>query len=352
MNLRPTARLIVLCVLSALAACDRDKPAASSDPSAPSPTSSAYNDAAGPPSPEQIKTLARLVERGEAKACGDQSVLNYIMNEAVAANRFLEAAGWTATSRAEFYATYTSDVRGIVLNAHDKVAKSVSCGATYFEVSAQQQFWQDIQYDLQVTVDGGVVTRIHDRAALQRVSLAAVEHYNTMVVYPRYQRQYLEAARQKASATARPTVNLPAPQADRSLSPTTASGTAADRDVVEGTASAAPAVITGPPPEPAPERAPPRPQVINNPAWARAPQAQFPDAARDRGIASATATLLCSVRANGSLSSCQIVSETHSGFGFGQAAAQAAASARVTPRAVDGLAPGGSVRFTVPFSDD
>lgn len=352
MNLRPTDRLVVLCALSALAACDQDNPTADADPSAPSPTSSAYNDAAGPPSPEQIRTLARLIERGEAEACGDQSVLNYIMDEAVSRNQFHEGAGWTATSRAEFYATYTSDVRGIVLNAYDPVAKSLSCGATYYEVSPQQQFWQDIQYDLQVTVDGGVVTRIHDRAALQRVSLAAVEHYNTMVVYPRYQRQYLEAARQKAAATARPTVTSPAPRTEGAPSPSTTRETSTDLDVAESAAVAAPPVITRTPPEPAPQPARERPRVITNPSWARAPQGQFPEEALNRGIGTGSVALDCEVQSNGSLSRCNIVSERPTGVGFGQAAAQAAARARVAPRTVDSMAVGGRVRFNMRFNSN
>lgn len=350
MKLRPTARLAFLGAFSALAACNQEPPAASLDPNAPSPTSSVYNDASGPPTPEQIKTLARLVERGEAKACGDQSVLNFIMDEAVAANQFPPSMGWTATSRAEFYATYSSDVKSIVLNAHDPVARSVTCGATYYEKSSSKQFWQEVQYDLQVTVDGGVVTRIHNRGALQRASMYAVQDYNTTVVYPRYQREFLAARSNSTPPTTRPTVNLPAPQADRSPSPTTASETAADLDVGERTASAAPAVITRTPPEPKPIPAPPRPQVISNPSWTRAPQGQFPAEAMNRGIETGNVALDCEVQPNGSLSRCNIVSETPSGEGFGQAAAQAAARARVAPRTVDSMAVGGRVRFNMRFN--
>lgn len=111
------------------------------------------------------------------------------------------------------------------------------------------------------------------------------------------------------------------------------------------------AVITRTPPEPAPIAAPPRPQVINNPTWARAPQVQMPERALSRGIETGSVTLQCGVRPDGSLARCNIVRETPSGTGFGQEAAQAAVRARVTPRTVDILAPGGSVRFTVTFNN-
>lgn len=113
-----------------------------------------------------------------------------------------------------------------------------------------------------------------------------------------------------------------------------------------------PPVFTTTPPEPVPVPPRPRPQIITNPSWARAPQALMPERALSRGIETGSATLECTVQPNGSLSRCNIVSETPSGAGFGQAAAQAAARARISPRTVDGLAPGGSVRFTLPFSTD
>jgi len=293
--------------------------------------------------------LARLVERGEPKSCSDQSVLNYLMGEAVAANRFHSGYGWTPTSRAEFYATYTSDVKGIVLNAYDPVAKSVSCGATYYEISNQQQFWQDIQYDLQVTVDGGVVTRIYDRAALQRASLRAVEDYMNKVVYPKHLRDTRVAPGMITQPTERPSVNLPPQQAESSPPSTTSREAPTSGDVVDRGVVAGPAVITRTPPEPAPQPARERPRVITNPSWARAPQGQFPAEAMNRGIETGNVALDCEVLPDGSLSRCNIASETPSGAGFGQAAAQAAARARVAPRNVDNLAVGGRVRFSMRF---
>lgn len=92
-----------------------------------------------------------------------------------------------------------------------------------------------------------------------------------------------------------------------------------------------------------------RPPVITNPSWASQLRPTYPDRARERGL-SGSADLNCTVNPNGSVSGCSIVSETPAGAGFGRAALAAARSARLSPQTVDGVASGGSVRFTVPFN--
>jgi len=59
--------------------------------------------------------------------------------------------------------------------------------------------------------------------------------------------------------------------------------------------------------------------------------------------------LECTVERDGRVSNCIVRSETPRGFGFGEAALNAARRARLSPRTVDGVATGGKIRFRTTF---
>ncbi|NBB64869.1 TonB family protein, partial [Pseudomonas sp. ODNR1LW] len=109
-----------------------------------------------------------------------------------------------------------------------------------------------------------------------------------------------------------------------------------------------PVNIPGPPPPPAPP-APVRPPVITSVNWSRQPRPEFPERAQERGIEEGTVVLSCTVQPNGSATNCSIVSETPTGAGFGREALSSMRSARFSPGTVDGVAQGGTARFTVRF---
>ncbi|MFC5343543.1 TonB family protein [Brevundimonas staleyi] len=121
-------------------------------------------------------------------------------------------------------------------------------------------------------------------------------------------------------------------------------------------AAAAPAPVAAVPvveavPEPAPEpRAVPQAQVITNPNWSQMPTPlRFPAAALEQDLTSGSAELSCSVESDGRVTACTVLTEEPLGAGFGDAALEAAARARLSPQSVEGVAAGG-LRFIVRFT--
>jgi protein TonB len=90
--------------------------------------------------------------------------------------------------------------------------------------------------------------------------------------------------------------------------------------------------------------------VISNPNWDRLPDAEdlaryFPDRAA-RLEQEGRSVIECTVRANGTVTGCRIVSEDPSGFGFGDAHIRAASRFRMRPKTADGApVEGGTVRI-------
>lgn len=113
-----------------------------------------------------------------------------------------------------------------------------------------------------------------------------------------------------------------------------------------------PPVASSDPPAP-PVLAPPG--IIRNPVWISRPTAEqvgrlYPERALERGV-TGSATLWCGIRANGTMTACQVVDETPAGAQFGKAALAMAQYFRISPLTVDGKPVEGSrVRIPVVFS--
>ena len=136
---------------------------------------------------------------------------------------------------------------------------------------------------------------------------------------------------------------LPAP---RAIATSRAAPSVAPRAIAASALKAEPTPL--PTPTPA---AQPQAQVITNPSWTRMPMPlSYPAAALEQGSLGGSADLSCNVQADGRVSGCTIINETPVGAGYGAAAVEAAAAARLSPRSVEGVAVGGAVRFTVRFT--
>jgi len=99
--------------------------------------------------------------------------------------------------------------------------------------------------------------------------------------------------------------------------------------------------------------APPPPQVVDghvitNPTWITVPSPVYPDSAL-RGMRSGRVALACDAAPDGRIAACTIVEEDPPGAGFGAAALEAARTARLSPRTVDGVPVASEIRFTMRF---
>lgn len=98
----------------------------------------------------------------------------------------------------------------------------------------------------------------------------------------------------------------------------------------------------------------PTPRKITRPDWLSQPDAAamskyYPERAQRLGISGA-ATINCTVAANGTISSCDVVSETPSNYGFGDAARKLSRFFKMRPQMVDGQAvAGGTIEIPIQF---
>jgi len=83
--------------------------------------------------------------------------------------------------------------------------------------------------------------------------------------------------------------------------------------------------------------------------WVRQPAPLYPTLAASRGIAQGDVALSCEALASGELGACEILRETPSGAGFGEAALASMREARVQPRTIDGFRTDSRIAFTVRF---
>jgi TonB family protein len=98
---------------------------------------------------------------------------------------------------------------------------------------------------------------------------------------------------------------------------------------------------------------PPPPPVITRPDWLRRPSSEdmaryYPERAQEREI-SGRAALACTVTTRGTLSGCNVASESPSGAGFGEAALRLANRFQMKPQTVDGKPVEAQTRFTITF---
>ncbi|HWE45854.1 MAG TPA: energy transducer TonB [Caulobacteraceae bacterium] len=109
-----------------------------------------------------------------------------------------------------------------------------------------------------------------------------------------------------------------------------------------------PVVIQTPPPPPKPHA----PPVITSPDWIRKPSSEdldryYPTGAKEQGK-EGSATVECTVKEDGTLTDCSVISESPAGAGFGNATVKAAGRFKMRPKTVDG-SPVGGARVRIPL---
>jgi protein TonB len=98
----------------------------------------------------------------------------------------------------------------------------------------------------------------------------------------------------------------------------------------------------------------PKPKKITRPDWLSQPDAAamsryYPERAQRLGV-SGSATINCTVAANGTISGCDVVSETPSNYGFGDAARKLSRFFKMRPQMVDGQpVAGGTIEIPIQF---
>ena len=92
----------------------------------------------------------------------------------------------------------------------------------------------------------------------------------------------------------------------------------------------------------------PRPTMVY-PVWVRRPAPDYPETAFDAGIARARVRLECDVAVDGTIPHCDVIDETHEGYGFGEAAREATLEGIVEPWVQDGVAIEARAWVTIEF---
>lgn len=90
------------------------------------------------------------------------------------------------------------------------------------------------------------------------------------------------------------------------------------------------------------------PFVVTDISWIDHPNPEFPSVASAQCLTDGIVDLVCIVTVEGRATDCEVM-EDRPGFGFGPAALASLATARLSPRTVNGLPVEGAFRFQVRF---